>query len=149
MEQDNMSNKNFSEVLNEQLESFSDQDVSGKYDLIIQLQKELQDAQDVVADAQMKFRHAVEDYNVELARSLRKKLPQLAVNLSDGRCSAGYKSTNLSCKPDFANHMWVFDGSPHGRRFVRQNGHALNLSNQFGPLVDAMVKYFSRYKSLR
>ncbi|MHA2065996.1 MAG: hypothetical protein ACXABY_16615 [Candidatus Thorarchaeota archaeon] len=144
-----MSDREFSDVLNEQLDSFSSPDVKGKLDLIHELRRDLQDAQDRVAEIQMGLRHAIEEYNVELAKSLRKRLPQISVNLSDGRCSAGYRSTNLSCKPDLEKQMWVFDGNPHGRRFMRQNGPALNLSNQIDPLVDAMVKYFGRYKSLR
>ena len=144
-----MNKREFSDVLSEQLDDFGSADVTGKLDLISELRKDLQDAQDRVTEIKMSLRHAIEEYNVELAKSLRKRLPQLSVNLSDGRCSAGYRSTNLSCKPDLEKQMWVFDGNPHGRRFMRQNGHALNLSNQVGPLVDAMVKYFGRYKTLR
>jgi hypothetical protein len=144
-----MNKREFSDVLSEQLDDFGSADVTGKLDLISELRKDLQDAQDRVIEIKMSLRHAIEEYNVELAKSLRKRLPQLSVNLSDGRCSAGYRSTNLSCKPDLEKQMWVFDGNPHGRRFMRQNGHALNLSNQVGPLVDAMVKYFGRYKTLR
>ncbi len=144
-----MNKREFSDVLSEQLDDFGSSDVTGKLDLISELRRDLQDAQDRVTEIQMNLRHAIEEYNVELAKSLRKRLPQLSVNLSDGRCSANYRSTNLSCKPDLEKQMWVFDGNPHGRRFTRQNGHALNLSNQVGPLVDAMVKYFGRYKTLR
>jgi len=142
--------KEFGDALNEQLDSFNGPgDAKGKYDLIIELSKELQDAKDRVTELEMHVRHATEEYNIELAKGLRKRLPQLMVNLGDGRMSAGYRSTNLSCKPDLEKAMWVFDGNQHGRRFMRNNGHALNLSNQVDPLVDAMVKYFSRYKSLR
>jgi hypothetical protein len=144
-----MSDRKFDNVLNEQLDSFNSGDAKGKYDLIVELSQELQDARDRVAELEMQIRHATEEYNVELAKGLRKRLPQLLVNLGDGRCSANYKSTNLSCKPDLDKQMWVFDSNPHGRRFMRQNGHALNLTNEIGPLVDAMVKYFGRYKSLR
>lgn len=149
MSANNKNQRKFTKILDEQLDNFNSSDIQGKYDLICELRQELQDAKDRVAELQMNLRHAIEEYNVELAKSLRKRLPQLTVNLSDGRCSAGYRSTNLSCKPDLEKQMWVFDGNPHGRRFMRQNGHALNLSNQIDPLVNAMVKYFGRYKSLR
>ncbi len=79
---------------------------------------------------------------------MRRRVPKLNVNLSDGRCSASYKSTNLSCCPDFESNTWSFTPNNDGRRFARKYGTALSLNDTVDPLVDAIVQYFGRYKTL-
>jgi hypothetical protein len=144
--------KDFDKVLNEHLDAMSDGisgEAQGKLDLIHEISKELDGAKERVQDLEMSLRHATEEYNVELARALRKRLPEVGVSLNNGRCSASYKSTNLSCKPDLASKSWVFEPNQHGRRFSKNNGIALGLNNTVDPLADAIVQYFGRYKTLR
>jgi hypothetical protein len=143
--------KDFDKVLNEQLDSLPlTGDAQGKLDHIFEITKELESAQDRVAELEMNLRHAMEEYNIELAKALRKRIPQVGINLGNGRCSASYKSTNLSCRPDINSKSWIFDPNQHGRRFSRNNGTALNLTNTMDPLADAIVAYMNnRYKSLR
>jgi len=130
------------------LPSISANDVQGKYDLIQEIMKEIDDTKCHLSELEMKLRHSTEEYNAALAMSLRKRLPGLSVGLSNGRCSANYRSTNLSCWPDLQAQMWKFEPNRHGRSFMRRNGHLLPLGNQLEPLVDAIVNYFGRYKTL-
>lgn len=139
----------FDEVLNEQLEALPDTNVQSKLDLVNEIMRELESAKDRVSELEMELRHAMEEYNIELAKALRQKIPQLNVNLADGRCSASYKSTSLSCRPDLNSKSWVFEPDQHGRRFSRNNGPVLGLNGSVDPLADAIVAYFQRYKSLR
>ena len=142
--------QDFDKVLNEQLEGLElSGEAQGKWDLIQDISKELESAKERVQELEMNLRHAVEEYNVELAKALRKKLPQVGVNLANGRCSASYRSTSLSCRPDLSAGMWAFEPNQHGRRFSRQHAAALNLHNSVNPLADAIANYFGRYKSLR
>lgn len=142
--------QDFDEVLNEQLEGLQiSGEAQGKWDLIQEVSRELESAKERVQELEMNLRHAIEEYNVELAKALRKKLPQVSVNLANGRCSASYKSTNLSCRPDLKAGSWVFEPNQHGRRFSRKHAGALNLHNSIDPLADAIAAYFGRYKSLR
>lgn len=142
--------KKFDKVLNEELEGMTNAtDARGKLDLVLETQKELDDAQVRVTELQTSLSQAIEDYNFSLGCALRKKLPQISVNFKNGRCSANYKSTNLSCKPDLKSGLWAFEPNRHGKTFSRRNGHALGLSNQVDPLVDAIVNYLSgRYRTL-
>lgn len=143
--------KDFDDVLNEQLDSLPviGGEAQGKLDLIHEITRELEDARERVEELEMNLRHAMEEYNVELAKALRKRIPQVGIRLDDGRCTAAYKSTSLSCRPDINAKTWVFDPNDHGRRFSRRNGTALGLSNTVDPLADAIAQYFGRYKSLR
>ena len=141
--------RDFDNVLNEQLDSMPMGDVQGKLDLVLQLSQELEAAQQQVLELETRLRHAMEEYNILLASALRKRIPEVGINLSNGRCSAAYKSTNLSCKPDIKAGVWSFDPNRHGKRFTRRNGPSLNLSNQVDSLADAIAAYFGRYKSLK
>lgn len=142
--------KDFDKTLNEQLEEFPlATEAKGKLDLIQEIARELEDTKMRAAELEVELRNAVEDYNVELAKALRKRLPQVGINLNDGRCSASYRSTNLSCKPDIGAKTWIFDPNPHGRRFTRNHGPVLGLSDSVDPLADAITQYFGRYKSLQ
>jgi hypothetical protein len=143
--------QDFDKILNEQLDTLPlSGNAQGKLDHIHEITKELEDAKDRVAELEMSLRHAMEEYNIELAKALRKRIPQVGINLGNGRCSASYKSTSLSCRPDLNAKSWVFDPNQHGRRFSRNNGTALGLSNTIEPLADAIVAYLNgRYKTLR
>lgn len=141
--------KDFEKVLNEQLDSLQLAPAAqGKLDLIRELERELGSALERVAELQMEIRHASEELNIELAKGLRKRLPKVGVKLDGGRCSMGYKSTNLSCWPDLDNGIWAFEPNKHGRTFMRRHGPALRLHNKVEPLADAIAAYFGRYKSL-
>jgi hypothetical protein len=142
--------KDFEKTLNEQLDGLPiTGEAQSKISLAQEIARELEDAKERVSELERDLRNAIEDYNVELAKALRRRLPQLGINLNDGRCSASYCSTNLSCKPDLGNKTWVFDSNPHGRRFSRKYGTVLGLSDSIDPLADAIVQYFGRYKTLR
>lgn len=131
-----------------QLPSVSANDAKGKYDLIQEITKEINDTKCHLADLEMRLRHAMEEYNAAVAMGLRKRLPQLSINLDNGRCTASYYSTTLSCWPDINQGTWKFEPNRSGRAFIRRNGHLLPLTNQVEPLVDAIVDYFSRYRTL-
>ena len=142
--------KDFNHLLTEQLDNLQlGGEVSSKGDLIMSLSRELESARERVSELEMELRHTTEEYNIELAKALRKRIPQVGVNLDNGRCSASYKSTCLSCHPDVSAKTWVFEPNPHGRRFTRRHGTVLNLGDDVGPLADAIINYFSRYKSIR
>ena len=147
-----MSRDDFDQVLNEELSalpSISSNDVRGKYDLIQEILKEINDADCHLSELRMNLRHAIEEYNAALAMSLRKRVPGLSVSLDGGRCNARYHSTALSCWPDLESGMWQFDGDRHGKSFSRRNAHLLPLSNQIDPLVDAIINYFDgRYRTI-
>jgi hypothetical protein len=143
--------KKFDKILNEELSVMptSSTDVQGKLDLVLETQKELQDAQARVEELQTSLAQAIEDYNFTLGVALRKRMPRVSVDFNNGKCSTRYRSTNLSCKPDLASGLWSFDQNNHGKTFTRRNGHALRLSNQVDPLVDAIVSYLTgRYRTL-
>lgn len=142
--------KDFNKLLDEQLDNLQlGGEAANKLDLVMSLNRELGNAKERVAELEMELRHATEEYNTELAKALRKRIPQVGINLDNGRCSASYKSTCLSCHPDLSAKTWVFEPNPHGRRFIRRNGTVLGLGDDVNPLADAIVNYFGRYKSLR
>ena len=142
--------KDFDKILNEQLDELPiTGEAHSKMSLVQEIARELESAKERVSELERDLRNAIEDYNIELAKALRQRLPQLGINLSDGRCSASYRSTNLSCRPDLGNKSWVFDSNQHGRRFSRNYGTTLGLSDSIGPLADAIVQYFGRYKTLK
>jgi hypothetical protein len=141
--------QDFDDVLSEQLDSMPMGDVQGKLDLVLQLSQELEASQQQTLELETRLRHAMEEYNILLASALRRRIPGVGINRNNGRCSAAYKSTNLSCKPDIKARVWSFDPNRHGRRFTRKNGPALNLSNEVDALADAIATYFGRYKSLK
>lgn len=142
--------KDFDKILNEELDALPmSGETQNKLNLVHEIAKELEDAKERVEELEMNLRHAMEEYNVELAKALRKRIPQVGVNLSNGRCSASYKSANLSCRPDLNSKSWVFEPNQHGRRFSRRHGTALNLNNDVDLLADAIAAYLGgRYKSL-
>ena len=146
-----MNKKEFEKVINEEMSSvnsISANDVQGKYDEICELTKEINDTKDQLASLEMSLRHVIEEYNAALAMAIRKRLPKLSVKLSNGRCSASYRSTNLSCWPDLDSKMWKFEPNKYGRTFSRRYASVTPLSNHLEPLVDAIVNYFSKYRSL-
>lgn len=125
-------------------------DVKGKYDLIQEIRKEIDDAMCHLDGLKMNLRHAIEEYNAALAMSLRKRIPHISVGLNNGQCSTSYRSTNLTCRPDIDKGIWHFEPNDHGRRFSRRNSHLLQLSNSIEPLVDAIAQYYTgRYRSIR
>lgn len=145
-----MKNK-IDQIINEELDDIaqvSPNDVKGKFDLIQELSKEIQSTECHLQDLQTQLRHAVEEFNAALGTSLRKRIPKINVNLNDGRCTAGYRSTALSCWPNVQRGMWEFEPNRYGKSFTRQNAHLLKLGNQVEPLVDAIANYFGRYRSL-
>jgi len=147
-----MDRKNLDRVINEEissLPSISANDVKGKFDLIQEIRKEIDDAEIHLDELRMHLRHAIEEYNAALAMALRKRVPRLSVSLDNGRCNTAYRSTNLSCWPDVNNGHWQFEPNRFGRSFMRRNAHLLPLSNQIDPLVDAIVNYFAgRYRTV-
>ena len=141
--------RKFEKILSEHLDAMPSTDVQGKLDLVLETQSELNDAQARVAELQVSLAQAIEEYNFSLGVALRKRMPKVAVNFRNGRCSANYRSTNLSCKPDLASGLWAFEPNKHGKTFSRRNGHALRLSNHMDPLVDAIVNYLTgKYRTL-
>jgi len=142
--------KKFDKLLNEELDALpSATEVQGLLDLVLETQKELEDAQIRVSELQVSLNQAIEEYNFSLGVALRKRMPQVSVNFRNGRCSTNYRSTNLSCKPDIKSGLWSFEPNKHGKSFSRKNGHALRLSNHVDSLVDAIVNYLSgRYRTL-
>jgi len=141
----------FKKALNEHLDTLSigTAEAQGKMDHIREIKRELQSASDRVAELQMELRHAKEELNIELAKSLRKRMPKASIRLDDEGCSVGYRSTNLSCRPDVDNGIWAFEQNKYGKSFTRRFGPALQLNNKIDPLADAIVQYFSRYKTLQ
>lgn len=142
--------KRFDAILNEQLESVNlTGELASRLDYINELVKEIDNTKNSLAELELRLRDAIEDYNIELAKELRRSIPQLGVNLNDGKCSIAYKSTCLSCRPDVNNKLWVFDQNKHGRRFTKKYGLALRLDNSVENLANAIVQYLTgRYKSL-
>ena len=143
--------KDFEKVLTEELDSLqlTSPEAKGKLDLIRELERELQNAMEKVTELKTELRHTTEELNLELAKGLRRRLPKVGVRLDDGKCSMGYKSTNLSCWPDLSNGIWAFEPNKHGRTFMRRHGPSLRLHNKVEPLADAIASFFSRYKSLK
>tara|TARA_R100001244_G_scaffold25113_2_gene25382 strand:+ start:50540 stop:50974 length:435 start_codon:yes stop_codon:yes gene_type:complete len=142
--------KKFEKVLNEELESLPDgSEVRSKLDVVLNIQRDIQDAREKIEQLDGELYRALEDYNFALGAALRKRLPKVGVDFANGKCSTRYKSANLSCRPDVKSQSWVFEPNQHGRRFSKKNAHLLSLSDEVAPLVDAMVGYLTnRYRSL-
>lgn len=143
--------KHLDDLLNEELDhlaEISPNDVKGRYDLIQEISKEISSTESHLHELKSNLRCAIEEFNAALAMSLRKRQPQLSVNLDNGKCTAGYRSTVLCCWPDLNRGLWQFEPNKHGRSFMRKNAHLLKLGNQINPLVDAILDHFSRYRTL-
>jgi len=145
--------RDFNKVLNETIEGDLPPEPGFQGGNLIQnafqILDELQQAKAQLDEINAKLNSLTERINASLAAEIRQLQPKLPINLADGCCSVGYRSSNLSVRPDLNSKRWVIDtGSRFGRRFARENGHLVGMDS-VQPLAKAIVSYFgNRYRSL-
>lgn len=116
-------------------------------DSAIDLAKQLQDAQQLVADIQHKLSSIKMRMSGDLALALRRAKPGLNVAVDKNGCRVGYKTKYLQFIPEVENGIWKII-SPN-RRFLREfqqaNRRATLLTADLSVIVDAITTYFTNY----
>lgn len=116
-------------------------------DSAIDLAKQLQDAQQLVADIQHKLSSIKMRMAGDLALALRRAKPGLNVAVDKTGCRVGYKTKYLQFIPEVENGIWKII-SPN-RRFLREfqqaNRRATLLTADLSVIVDAITTYFTNY----
>lgn len=143
--------RDFDKALNEEVEAIKQ---NSKTSDIMRLTHEAHELQSELNSVNEQLQQAVETLNAQLALELRKSMPKLNVNLSNGKCYVRYRSHNSSKSvvvfPDVTRGRWEVEPGDFGRGFAKHFDAALPLQDDLDPLVDAIVEYFStQYKSLR
>jgi hypothetical protein len=95
------------------------------------------------------LRTAVESLNAQLALEIRKRMPKLQVNLSNGKCHVNYKSKSIVVYPDPVSKKWDIEPNDMGRRFSRGYPDVLPMQDDLGFIAEAVCEYFSsQYRTL-
>lgn len=101
-----------------------------------------------IEDAELRINHILEELNSSLGREIRKIQPKMAISLRNGSCTCGYRSRDLSCRPDLDKGIWQIGGALGGG-FRRKRPEMLRLSHDMAPLARAIVDHFKRrYRTL-
>lgn len=139
--------RNMENIINEAVEDLDPQDdhLINARDILNQIK----DAEQMIADLQMRLAHLREQLMAELGSEIRKRQPKMSIGLDNGRCRAGYRSMALDIKPDIEQGVWQIEGGPVARRFVKKFPHVTRMGGGVSSLADAIADYFnSNYKSL-
>jgi hypothetical protein len=129
-------------VLAEQLD-----DTSVQKDLVSiasELKSAISQWKSEIENAELRINHILEELNSSLGREIRKIQPKMAISLRNGACTCGYRSRDLSCKPDLDKGIWQIGGALGGG-FRRRRPEALRLSHDLKPLAQAVVDHFRNY----
>jgi hypothetical protein len=138
----------FDKVLNEEIDQL--QPSSGYVNSLLSARKIVQEAESTLRSARDNLIVAKESLNAHLALEIRKRVPQLNVNLTDGKLNIGYRSKCITACPDLDRNNWAIESNDFGRGFVRGFGHTLPLQEDLGPIAEAMAEYFTgKYKTLQ
>lgn len=142
--------KSFREVLNEAIAPTQpEQQKANLLQDAYAILDELNQTQERLNDISFRMNGVIEQINAALASEIRQIQPKLPISLNGGRCCVGYRSSNLSMKPDLSKKQWAFDTSNKcGRHFVRDHSHLTHMGD-IQPLAKAIVGFFNgRYRSL-
>lgn len=111
------------------------------------LARQLQDAQQQVADIQHKLASIKTRMAGDLALALRRHKPGLNVAVDRTSCKVGYKTKYLQFTPEAELGVWRVTGP--NRRFLREflqaNRRATLLMPDLSVLVTAIADYFTNY----
>jgi len=114
-----------------------------------ELAKELSEAKQNVADLERRYNQAYGRLADQLAHQVRQSQPKLDVGLRNGNCSIGYCTKSLVMKPDVESGIWAVNSpdKAFARRFHRKHGSTTGLDGELGPMVQAIVRYFTDHYS--
>jgi HAMP domain-containing protein len=142
-----MSNQNFEQMLDNQLETI---DIDGgKVARINQIKTQISQLEHQISELKHDMQSEMEGMVGNLAVAIRKAVPGLAVNLSNGSCNINHLSNLLSLRPNIDAKMWDVDPNIAGRRFKKYHGHVMGLTDDVGPISDGVSQFFrTRYKRL-
>jgi hypothetical protein len=142
-----MAKTEFQRKLDEQLQTIETEE--DRIARVQQIKVQMAQLKDQMAELNRQLQHELEGMVGELAISVRKSVPGLAVSLNNGRCNVKHLSNNLSLRPDFDSGMWDVEPNVSGRRFRKHHGHALKLSKDVAPISGEISNFFrKRYKRL-
>lgn len=116
-------------------------------DSAMDLARQLQDAQQHVADIQHKLTSIKTRMAGDLALAIRRQKPSLNVAVDKNGCKVGYKTKYLHFIPEVEQGIWKVI-SPN-RRFLREflqaNRRITLLTPDLDALVNAISNYFTNY----
>ena len=99
-------------------------------------------------DSKIKLNEIVEKLNTMLGGEIRKNHPKMEVMLKGGNCICGYRSRDLSCKPNLQTGRWEVGGRL-GRSFLSHYPQMAKLSSDVVPLAQSIIEFFKKhYRSL-
>lgn len=109
--------------------------------------RQLQDAQQLVADLLHKLTSIKNRLAGELAMAIRRSQPSLNVAVDKGGCKIGYKTKTLLFTPEVDQGMWRVQSQNQRfrREFLNAHSRAMLLSPDMGGMVEAIVNYFRNY----
>ncbi len=135
------------ESLNVILEDGPPEDGWHPLDSATDLVRQLQNAQQFVADLQHKLTSLKTRMAGDFALALRRAKPGLNVAVDKSSCKVGYKTKILQFWPEVELGVWRVTGP--NRRFLREflqaNRRATLLTSDLSTLVNAVVTYFTNY----
>jgi len=109
-----------------------------------ELMDQISNLQKSLDDAQLQLRNIVEKLNCTLGMEIRKKQPKMHISLDNNSCTCGYKSKDLSCKPNLENGRWEIGGRL-GRGFVKNFPQSTKLTSDVKPLANSVVTFFKKH----
>ncbi len=116
-------------------------------DSAIDLARQLQDAQQLVADLQHKLNSLRTRMAGDLALAIRRTKPGLNVAVDKNGCKVGYKTKYLQFIPEVEQGVWrvVSPNRRFLREFLQANRRATLLAPDLSVLIGAISEYFSTY----
>lgn len=116
-------------------------------DSALDLVRQLQDAQQLVADIQHKLSSLRTRMAGDLALAIRRTKPGLNVAVDKNGCKVGYKTKYLQFIPEVEQGIWrvVSPNRRFLREFMQANRRACLLVPDMSILIGAIAEYFSAY----
>lgn len=138
----------FNKILQEQLDQMPAAP-GGIVSKAMEAGHKVKEAESVLRNAEDEFNTAIESLNNQLALEIRRRNGKLQVTLGNGKCQVYYKSKGIVVRPNAVANKWEIDPNDMGRSFLKGFAHALPMTDDLGPIAEAVVEYFTgQYKTL-
>lgn len=140
----------FERKLQEEIEQLESTKTNSHLEAAKSANSSLREAEAALDGLRQNLAHSVEAINADLAVAVRKLVPKINVNLTDGKCNVTYRSRSLDLRPDIDRGKWSVGSNDIGKTFQRQYMQYLTLTEQPDDLAEAIADYFvGDYKTLQ
>jgi len=128
--------------LNEQID-----DGSAAKDLLQiaqEISHEITEMEMKLKNSKVRLNEITERLNSMLGGEIRRIHPKMEVMLKGGNCTCGYRSKDLSCRPNLQTGRWEIGGRL-GRNFLTNYPQMAKLSTDVSPLAKTIIDFFKKY----